>query len=288
MIDLGTTLLIILYGVTLGGIYALISSGFTLIFGVSRILNFAHGAFFMLGAYLSIIFLRSLHIDPLSSAIIGIFIVGIVAAVGYKLLISPVLENKTMTIIITLALALIIEQLILLSFGEFGISYPSLISGVVSIGGIAIQIQRIVILIISMLTLTLLWMFISKTRLGKEITAASQDPEAAILMGFNIERLFILTMFISAVLAGLSGVLWSQVYAANPFQILNALIYAFSIVILGGLGSVKGSIVASFIIGFIYTGVTTIYGAHMADLVALIIIIIILIIRPTGLFGVEE
>jgi branched-chain amino acid transport system permease protein len=131
-------------------------------------------------------------------------------------------------------------------------------------------------------------MFISKTRLGKEITAASQDPEAAILMGFNIERLFILTMFISAVLAGLSGVLWSQVYAANPFQILNALIYAFSIVILGGLGSVKGSIVASFIIGFIYTGVTTIYGAHMADLVALIIIIIILIIRPTGLFGVEE
>jgi branched-chain amino acid transport system permease protein len=280
--------MILLYGATLGGVLALIASGFTLIFGVSRILNFAHGAFFMLGAYFALILIQSLGLGPHLSAFIGIALVGGLSVLVYIFIISRIMENEVMAIIVTLAIALIIEQSILLSFGEHGISYPAMVTGVLTIGGVAIPLLRIVILGIAILTIVLLWVFITATRLGKEITAASQDPEGAMLIGLNINKLFVVTMFVSAILAGLGGVLYSQIYAANPFLIMKVLIFAFAIVILGGLGSVKGSILASFIIGFILTAVTTMYGARWSEFISIVIIILILLVRPTGLFGVEE
>jgi len=286
--DINTLMTIFLYGATFGGILALISSGFTLIFGVSRILNFSHGAFFMMGAYIGIYLIQQLNLDPFIASLISILLVGLFAVATYIIIIHPVIKNEVMTIIVTLALALLIEQVILLTFGEFGFSYPELITGTVSVGGVAISLLRILILAISLATIVTLWLFIDKTRMGKEINAASQDPEGAILIGLDVNKIFAVTIFISAILAALSGILYSQMYTANPFQILNSLILAFSIVILGGLGSVKGSIVSSFIIGFIYIATTTLLGARWSEFIALAIIIVILIIRPTGLFGVEE
>ncbi len=286
--DINTLMTIFLYGATFGGILALISSGFTLIFGVSRILNFSHGAFFMMGAYIGIYLIQQLNLDPLIASLISILLVGIFAVATYITIIHPVIKNEVMTIIVTLALALLVEQVILLTFGEFGFSYPELITGTISVGGVAISLLRILILAISLATILALWLFIDKTRMGKEINAASQDPEGAILIGLDVNKIFAVTIFISAILAALSGILYSQMYTANPFQILNSLILAFSIVILGGLGSVKGSIISSFIIGFIYIATTTLLGARWSEFIALAIIIVILIIRPTGLFGVEE
>lgn len=288
MVDIDLLITILLYGSTLGGTLALISSGFTLIFGVSRILNFSHGAFFMMGAYLSIYLIGALGLDPISSAILGIVFVGLFGVASYLLVIHPVMRNEAMTIIVTLALALIIEQYILLSFGEFGISYPKIISGTADILGVKIPLLRLVILLISIITIGLLWIFIDKTRIGKEITAASQDSEAAVLIGLDVNKLFIVTFLVSGALAALAGILYSQMYAANPFQILVSLIYAFAIVIMGGLGSIKGSIISSFIVGFILIGATTILGARWSEFIALIIIIVVLLVKPTGLFGVEE
>lgn len=288
MVDINTILTIFLYGATLGGILALIASGFTLIFGVSRILNFAHGAFFMMGAYIGIFIIQTFKLDPFTSSILSILAVGIFSVAAYIAIIYPVIKNEVMTIIVTLALALLIEQVILLAYGEFGLSYPRMLKGTLNIGGVAIPQLRLAILFISLATIIGLWIFIDRTRMGKEINAASQDPEGAILIGLDVNKIFAVTIFISAVLAALSGILYSQMYAANPFQILNSLILAFSIVILGGLGSVKGSIISSFIIGFIYIGTTTLLGARWSEFIALAIIILILIIKPTGLFGVEE
>ena len=279
---------ILIYGATLSGIYALIASGFTLIFGVSRIMNFAHGAFFILGGYFGIAFIHAIGLNLYISIIISILLVGLLAATTYKFIISPIREHEVMVIIVTLALALIIEQFILLTFGEHGISFPSLIGGVVIVGTVLIPSMRLFVFVVAIIAIIMLWAFIDKTRLGKEITAASQDAEAATLMGLDVNRLFIVTIFISAILAALGGVLYSQVYAANPFMVLKSLIFAFAIVILGGLGSVKGSIMAAFIVGYILTAIIIIYGARWSELVALLLIIAIIVLRPAGLLGVKE
>lgn len=279
---------ILVYGATLSGIYSLIAAGFTLIFGVSRIMNFSHGAFFILGAYLGIAVINGLGLNPYLSTAISILIVGLLAAAVYKGIMSPVRTQEVMVIIVTLALALILEQIILLTFGEHGISYPSMIKGVMSVGGVPIPTMRLLVLAIALTALIMLWILISRTRLGREITAASQDMEAATLLGLDVDKLFLTTVFISAILAALGGSLYAQVYAANPFLVLKSLIFAFAIVILGGLGSVKGSVIASFIVGYILTAVIVLYGARWSELTALLIIIAILILKPTGLFGVKE
>jgi branched-chain amino acid transport system permease protein len=281
-------MIILIYGATLSGIYALIASGFTLIFGVSRIMNFAHGSFFILGAYFGIALIQGIGLNPYLSTIISMLLVGLLAAGVYKGILSQVREHEVMVIIVTLALALIIEQFILLIFGEHGISFPSVIVGVMIIGGVIMPVIRLFVLAVAIVALILLWIFIGKTRLGKEITGASQDAEAATLMGLNIDRLFMITVFISAVLAALGGALYAQVYAANPFLVLKALIFAFAIVILGGLGSVKGSIISAFIVGYILTAVIVLYGARWSELVAVLMILAILVLRPVGLFGVKE
>jgi branched-chain amino acid transport system permease protein len=286
MIELLMTLFI--YGATISGIYALIASGFTLIFGVSRIMNFSHGAFFILGAYFGIALINGVGLDPYVSTVISMFLVGFVAVAVYKVIMAPVREHEVMIIIVTLAFALIIEQFILLIFGEHGISFPSLITGVTILGSVLIPIIRLFVLVVAIIALILLAIFINKTRLGKEITAASQDAEAAQLMGLNVDKLFMITIFISAILAGLGGTLYAQVYTANPFMILNSLIFAFAIVILGGIGSIRGSIIASFIVGYILSAVIVLYGARWSELVTILIIIAILVLRPAGLFGVKE
>lgn len=279
---------ILVYGATLSGIYALIASGFTLIFGVSRIMNFSHGAFFILGGYFGIVLMYSIGFNPYLSTVISVLLVGFLAAAVYKGIMSPVRENEVMVIIVTLAFALIIEQFILLIFGEHGISFPSMIRGVTVIGTVLIPSMRLFVLGVAIIALILLWIFISKTMLGKKITAASQDAEAATLMGLDVDKLFMVTVFISALLAALGGALYAQVYAANPFVVLKSLIFAFAIVILGGLGSVKGSTIAAFIVGYILTAVIILYGARWSELVAMLIIIAILVLRPAGLFGVKE
>jgi len=279
---------ILVYGATLSGIYSLIAAGFTLIFGVSRIMNFSHGAFFVLGAYLGIAIINGVGLNPYLSTAISILMVGLLAAIVYKGIMSPVRTQEVMVIIVTLAFALILEQLILLIFGEHGISYPSMVKGVISIGGVPIPSMRLFVLAIALTALILLWILIGKTRLGREITAASQDVEAATLLGLDVDKLFLTTVFISSILAALGGALYAQVYAANPFLVLKSLIFAFAIVILGGLGSVKGSVISSFIVGYILTAVIVLYGARWSELTALLIIIAILILKPTGLFGVKE
>ena len=285
MIDIAVRILI--YGAVVGGIWALVASGFSLIFGVARILNFAHGIFFILAAYLGIVITKS-GVNPYLATLISIVLVGAFAVAIYTGLLARIKEHEVMVIIVTLAIALLVEQILIIIFGEHGLSYPALISGVLRIGKTPITYKRILAFVVAIVVLALLELFIHKTRTGKMITAASQNYEGALLVGINVDRIFVITMFLSAVLAGIGGVLYTQVFAASPEASLKALIFAFAIVILGGLGSIKGSIVAAFIIGYIITIATNFFGAQWAEFTALLIIIGILVVKPTGLFGVEE
>ncbi|HID43072.1 MAG TPA: branched-chain amino acid ABC transporter permease [Archaeoglobaceae archaeon] len=284
---LDVLLKIVVFGTIVSGIWALVASGFTLIFGVARILNFAHGTLFVLSAYLGIILVKA-GLNHYLSFLIALLLVGVIGVTIYRLFMSPIREHEVMIIIVTLAIALLVEQILLLSFGETGISFPSLVRGVVKIGNLPVPTKRIIALIIAVIALILLEIFINRTVTGKKINAASQDMQMATLVGIEVEKIFMLTMFISALLAGLGGLLYSQIYAINPHVAVKSLIYAFAIVILGGLGSIRGSIVASFIVGYILMATVILLGARWSELVMLLTIIGILIVRPSGLFGVEE
>ena len=286
MLDVLTRILV--YGTIVSGIWALVASGFTLIFGVGRMLNFAHGTLFVLSAYFGIVFAKNLGINPYVSFILAVILVGLFGVAMYRFTISPIRHHDIMVIIVTLAIALLVEQILLLIFGSYQTSFPSLVKGVVTVGGIPVPVKRIAALIIAIIALILLELFTNRTKTGKSIIASAQDTEAASLMGINVEKVFMLTMFISSVLAGVGGLLYSQIYAISPEMSMKALLYAFAIVILGGLGSVRGSIVASFIVGYILIAVTTLFGANWSQFAMLIAIIGILIFKPSGLFGVEE
>ena len=225
--------------------------------------------------------------NELIAMIIGVILSSAIGVLIYKL-ISPIKNHEIMVVIVTLAIALLITQVLLILFGEHGYSLPPVVHGVQRISGVVITNIRILSLVVALIVLILLEYFINRTKIGKMITATSENIESAMLVGINIERIYVLTFLISSALAGISGILYAQIFAVTPDVSLKALIYAFAIVILGGLGSLRGSIIASFIVGYILVITINFLGARWSEFVMLLTIIAILIVKPTGLFGVTH
>lgn len=275
---------ILIIGAIFGGILTLVACGFTLTFGVGRIFNFAHGTFFAISAYTSYVLFPhigypSLIIGVVSSALFGL-------ALYY--LIKPVKENEIMVILLTLSLALLIEQTILMIFGVDAISIPPMVEGTLNVFGVSVTYIKLISLLSAIKVMILLGFLIRKTRIGKEINAVSQSYESAMLVGIDVERVLMMTILISSILAGIGGVFYAQIYSLKPDTALKILLLAFAIVVVGGLGSVKGSVVSAFLISYINTIVSVTLDARWSELVMLLVIIAILIFRPQGLFGVEE
>ncbi|MEM4747288.1 MAG: branched-chain amino acid ABC transporter permease [Archaeoglobaceae archaeon] len=278
---------LLIFGTAIGGIFALLASGFSLIFGVLRILNFAHGACFAISAYLAILLVRELSTDVYLASIFGILFSVLIGLLIYAIT-RPIRSNAVMVIIVTLAFALLIEQILLLSFGNRGITLKPFIEGVqVIYDNLRIARIRLMAIAIAIALLILLDLFITRSLLGKRIQAVSEDIEASMLLGINVEKIFIITIAISSALAGIAGILYAQIFSIYPAMILRVLIYAFAIVILGGLGSVRGSIVASFIIGYVFVTTMKMLGAQWSEFVMLLTIVAILVVKPTGIFGVK-
>ncbi len=274
---------VLIIGTVIGGIWALVASGFSLTFGVARIFNFAHGTYFAIAAYLAAALYPTLGYFSIFLAIFAAGIFGLVVNV----LIKPIRDREIMVILLTLSVALSVEQILLIIFQDTSISIPPVINGVVEIAGVPVTYTRIIALIIALLCLAALEIFIGKTRLGREINATSQSSEAAMMVGIDVEKVYSSTMLISAILAGIGGVLYAQIYSVNPETAFRILIFAFAVVILGGLGSIKGSIIAAFLIGYVQTFVSIVLGSRWSEVAVIAVIIAILIVRPRGLFGVE-
>ncbi|MCX8172961.1 MAG: branched-chain amino acid ABC transporter permease [Archaeoglobaceae archaeon] len=279
---------VLVFGAAMGGIFALLASGFSLIFGVSRILNFAHGACFAVSAYLAILLVNELSLNVYLASFFGIFASILLGFLVYFLT-RPIRSNIVMVIIVTLAFALLIEQILLLNFGDRGLTLKPFIEGLQIIhDDLRIAKIRILAIFIAMGIILFLEFFVNRTILGKRINAVAQDGEAAMLLGINVEWIYVVTIILSSALAGFSGILYAQIFNIYPELVLRVLIYAFAVVILGGLGSLRGSIVASFIIGYLFVITTLTLGAQWSEFVMLLAIVSILVVRPTGLFGVKD
>jgi branched-chain amino acid transport system permease protein len=276
---------ILIYGAVLSGIYALLAVGFALIFGVARVINLTHGAFYMLGAYTTYALSVLLNVPLILSILGGMAIVFVLAVCLDRFIIERIRTTMINVLITTLALSLFADQVILQIFGPDNRNIPAVISDRVTLLGVDIAGQRLLSLIISVAVIATLWLIITRTRMGNALLATAQDPEAAQLMGINTGRMFMITMGIAAMMAALAGGIVGSFLTVAPEMGMLPIIKAFSIVILGGLGSIGGSIIAALLIGYLETIVAYLISFNATELVPLVVIFITLIFRPAGIFG---
>jgi branched-chain amino acid transport system permease protein len=266
----------------LGGLYCLLALGFSLIFGVAKVMNFAHGAFYMLTAY----FIYSLLFAGLEIAIpLSLILIVITSFTVYELLIKPMREKEMRAAVVTLGLALVLQEGVRLVYGPEFKSIPYIITGYVTILGVRIVSQKLLATITAIVLVAALYMFIRRTKQGKAIRAVAQNMEVARLVGINVSRVVMMTMGISALLAGVAAVLFAPVYIVSPTE-WSILFRAFPVIILGGLGSLRGMLAASFLIAGIEKIVEyTIGGGYIVPTITFSLMLIILLVRPSGLFG---
>jgi branched-chain amino acid transport system permease protein len=279
---------ILVTGLINGGVYALLAIGFSLVFGVARIVNIAHTAFYMLAAYCFYALLVKARMPFAIAAIVSVVAVTALSVLCYRLVIEPVREHEAAVLIATIALALIFQELMLVSFGGHYLGIPSTLEGAVHVLGVGIPFQRMLILVVAAAMLTVVWFVLYRTRLGLAIRATANDLEVANLMGMNVRRVAMATIALSVSLAAVAGVVVAPVFVVDPFMWLSPLVTMLAIVVLGGLGSMKGSLVGALVIGYVeaITVFTVPAGAYLKGAVALAIMVAVLLARPEGLFGV--
>lgn len=271
------------------GFFALTAVGLVLIFGVMGIINFAHGELFMAGAY-TVWFFYSKSGWPFYLAVMAAFVV--VTLIGLLMergLFRPMRDNPLGGLINSIG-ALFILQVIAVKIGGLGLMkhVPPEFRGVIHIvKDVAISKQRLAGLIVSAGLLLLMWLFLTRTKMGWALRATAQDSEAAALQGISINRISILAMGLGAGAAGVAGALMAPLTRVQPYMGHSVIIAAFIVTIVGGLGSLSGAILAAVLYAFFNTFVTTYYGGTIATILGLLIMLLVLIIKPTGLMGTE-
>ena len=280
---------IIINGLISSGVYALLAIGFSLIFGAARIINLTHTAFYMLAAYLIYTFTRSFDLNPVLSIIISIVAVTIIGVLVYKFVIERVQAHEATVLIVTIAMAIIIQEVVLLAFGGHFRGVSSLISGYATILGVKVTYQYLLTFGAVAIILFGTWALLMKTKLGIAIRATAQDRAIANLMGINVARIGMITMAIAVALAAIAGALVAPLFTLTPYMWMHPLVMVLAVVVLGGLGSIKGSLVGALILGFTETLVVFLVpmGSFLKGAVALAIMLVIILIRPEGLFGVS-
>ncbi|MGD2125026.1 MAG: branched-chain amino acid ABC transporter permease [Desulfobacteraceae bacterium] len=279
---------IIISGLISGSMYALLAIGFSLIFGVARIVNIAHTAFYMVAAYCIYFVTHKLAFNPIWGMVAAVIVVTLFGLIAYKLFIAPIREHEAAVLIGTIALAIAMQEVMLIIFSGDFLSVPSLIKGYFKLFGVKVFYQQLLTFGAVLIILAGLWALLVKTRLGLAIRATAEDREVANLMGMNESRVAMITMGISVGLAALTGAVIVPLTILNPHMWMHPLIMMMAVVVLGGLGSIKGSFVGAYILGFAEALVVFVApkGAFLKGSVALSIMILVLLIRPEGLFGV--
>jgi len=279
---------IIITGLITGSMLAMLAIGFSLIFGVARIVNIAHTAFYMVAAYCIYSLSAKIGLNPVAGMLIAVAAVTVLGLLAYRFLIDPIREHEAAVLIATIALAMIFQETVLLIFTGDYLSVSSLIEGFFLLLGVKVFYQQILTFGVVLLILGGLWFLLMKTTLGLAIRSTAGDREVANLMGMNESRLAMITMGISVALAGFTGAVIAPLTVLSPYMWMEPLIMMMAVVVLGGLGSIKGSFIAAYILGFTEALVVFLIpkGAFLKGSVALSIMILVLLLRPEGLFGV--
>lgn len=279
----------LLVGLINGSFYALLSLGLAVIFGLLRVINFAHGAQYMLGAFAALLMLKFAGIGYWPAVILAPLVVGAAGAVVERTMLSRLYNlDPLYGLLFTFGLALTIEGTFRYFFGSSGQPYspPALLQGGVNLGFMFLPIYRGWVVVASLVVCFGVWFVIEKTKLGAYLRAATENPTLVQSFGVNVPLLLTLTYGLGAALAAFAGVLAAPVYQVSPLMGSNLIIIVFAVVVVGGMGSIMGAIVTGYLLG-IAEGLTKVFYPEASNIVIFVIMAIVLILRPAGLFGKE-
>jgi len=280
--------LIIVSTLVTGGVYALLATGFSLIFGNARVINLAHTAFFMVAAYGMWYLMRELGLGIIASIAITVSATTLLGLLVYRFLINRIREHHAAVLLMTVALALVFQEIFLGIFASHYRAIPFLVSGYSEILGVRVLNQHLLSLGIVAAVIVIVWLVLTKTKLGIALRATAQDAEIANLMGISVPRTLLITMGIATALAAIAAVAVAPLWVVYPYMWNAPLVMVLVIVVLGGLGSIKGSIIGAFIVALVEVLVATLMpsGAYLKVMFAMLVMIIVLVVRPGGLFGI--
>jgi branched-chain amino acid transport system permease protein len=287
MFDATTLILTLLWGVAIGSIYVLLATGLNLIFGVMKLVNFAHGELLMIGAYVSYSVTTAFGLNAYLSVFVAMGVVALIGIAVERLAFRRVLgSDKLNEIFVSLGLILIFDNVAVLIWGEKSNRIISPLENMsLHIGDIAISYDWLIAVVFVVVILIGLVFLVRKTKIGMAMRATSQKSQASMLMGINIEHIYIITFALGAALAGAAGSLYGIIFPFNPYIGALPTIKAFAIIILGGLGSIPGAIIGGLLYGIAEQSAVIFLGGIWRDAVAFSLLIIVLILRPKGLFG---
>jgi branched-chain amino acid transport system permease protein len=288
MDNLGIFLQIMFWGLYAGCIYILLATGLNLIFGVMKIVNFAHGEFLMIGAYITATVFLLTGINPYLILLLSMLALIGIGALVERLCFRPILgTGKLNEIFLSIGLIYIFQNGAAMIWGDAWQSVKSPYDGLtVPIGPLNVPLDYIIIIAFTAAILVALYVFLKKTKTGMEMRATSQNRKGAMLVGINVERIDVISFGLGCALAAAAGTLWvvsGQVF--NPYMGSIPAVKAFAIIILGGLGSIPGAIIGGLLMGLAENGAAFLLGGIWKDAVSFIILIVVLVVRPTGLFG---
>jgi branched-chain amino acid transport system permease protein len=270
-----------------GGIYALLASGLALIYGVGRIINLAHTAFFMVAAYGMFYLTQRLGWGLPESIAVIVVGMGLLGVLVYRFLLDRIREHEAAVLLVTIAIGIALQELMLMSFSSLPSLLPPLITGTTNILGTRILNYQLLTVGVVAGVIIVLWLLLTKTKLGISIRAVANDAEIANLVGISVSKTLMITLGIGTALAGVAAILTTSGGSVFYLMWLPPLLMVLVIVVLGGLGSFKGSFIGAFFIGFVESLVLTFYPTHgyLSQVFALAVMVIVLVVRPAGLFG---
>ena len=273
-------------GIALGAIYALLAVGLSLIFGMLTVVNFAHGAFFMVGAFLGIYF-QTLTGSFALSLVITPLVVGSVGMLAERFLVRPLYgRGIDYPLLLTFGLSYVLIESMRVLFGIEGLpsSTPAALRGSVDLGIGRFPLYRLVLIGATAAVVLGLWLVIEKTRFGLIIRAGSRDPEIVRVLGVDVARVWLLVFGLGTAIAGLSGVLAAPTRAVNPEMGITVLAESFVVTVVGGMGSLMGAVVAGLLVGVVFS-MTSLLAPEFAELSIFVLMALVLLVRPQGLFG---
>ncbi len=277
-------------GLVNGSFYALLSLGLAVIFGMLNVVNFAHGALYMMGAFVSWMLLKYLGISYWFALILAPLIVGVVGIIIEKTMLRWLYQlDHLYGLLLTFGIALIIEGAFREAYGISGEPYelPGVFRGGFDLGFMFMPKYRAWVVLVSLVVCLGTWYVIEKTKLGSYLRAGTENPKLVQAFGVNVPLMVTLTYAFGAALAGFAGVLAAPIYQVNPVMGSNIIIIVFAVVVIGGMGSILGSIVTGLGLGLI-EGLTKVFYPEASSTVVFVIMVIVLLIRPAGLFGREH
>ncbi|WP_339463072.1 branched-chain amino acid ABC transporter permease [Pseudomonas sp. EA_105y_Pfl2_R69] len=278
-----------LLGLINGAFYALLSLGLAIIFGLLRIINFAHGAQYMLGAFAAVLGLNYLGVNYWAALVLAPLLVGALGMLIERGLLRRIAgEDHLYGLLLTFGLALIVEGSFVKLFGVSGLSYPmpEQLKGGYNLGFMFLPTYRAWVVVAALVVCLATWFMIERTRLGSYLRAGTENPKLMQAFGINVPLLITLTYGYGAALAAFAGVLAAPIYSVTPTMGANLLIVVFAVVVIGGMGSIMGAIVTGLAMGLI-EGLTKVFYPEAANTVVFLVMVIVLLVRPAGLFGKE-